>query len=143
MAPEQARGLVDDITPLIDVYSAGAVLYEILSGRPPYAGLSSDQVLERLRAGRTPSLATRAFPIPAPLRSVVQKAMALNPFDRYQTAHDLATDLQRWMDGGPVAAHPETWFERLGRIGSRYSAAIAIIVFYLVVRVIILMATGG
>ncbi len=143
MAPEQARGLVDEITPLVDVYSAGAVLYEILSGCPPYAGLSSDQVLERLRAGRFPSLVARALPIPAPLRSVVRRAMVPNPLDRYQTAHNLAADLQRWMDGMPVAAHQETWFERLGRIGSRYSAAIAIIVFYLVARVIILMTTGG
>ena len=143
MAPEQARGLVNEITPLVDVYSAGAVLYEILSGRPPYAGLSSDQVLERLRSGRIPPLEARALPIPAPLRSVVQRAMAPNPLDRYQTAHSLAVDLQRWMDGTPVVAHQETWFERLGRIGSRYGAAIAIIVFYLVARVIILMTTGG
>ena len=143
MAPEQARGLVNEITPLVDVYSAGAVLYEILSGRPPYAGLSSDQVLERLRAGRVPPMEARALPIPAPLRSVVRRAMAPNPLDRYQTAHNLAVDLQRWMDGTTVAAHQETWFERLGRIGSRYGAAIAIIVFYLVARVIILMTTGG
>ena len=143
MAPEQARGVVDEITPLVDVYSAGAVLYEILSGSPPYAELSSDQVLERLRAGQTPALAARAFPIPTPLRSVVRQAMAPNPVDRYQTAHNLAADLQQWMDGRPVAAHQETWFERLGRLGSRYSAAIAIIVFYLIARVIILITTGG
>lgn len=142
MAPEQARGRTDQITPRVDVYSAGAVLFEILSGRPPYAGLSNDEVLDGLRAGRTPVPAEGAFPIPGPLRSIMHKAMAPNPLDRYQTAQMLAADLQRWMDGRPVLAHRETWFERLSRFGSRYRAAIAIIVFYLVVRMAILLATG-
>lgn len=142
MAPEQARGLADRVTPLVDVYSAGAVLFEILTSRPPFAELSSDQVLDRLREGRAPSLSDGAFPIPGPLRSIINKATAPSPENRYQSAQLLASDLQRWMDGGPVLAHEETWFERLGRIGSRYGTAIAIIVFYLVMRVIILMTTG-
>lgn len=142
MAPEQARGHSDQITPLVDVYSAGAVLFEILSGRPPYAGLSSEQVLDGLRAGRIPVLAEGGFPIPKPLRSVVRRAMAPNPHDRYPTAQMLAADLQRWMDARPVVAHQETWMECLGRFVSRYRAAIAIIVFYLVARIAILLATG-
>lgn len=142
MAPEQARGRTDQITPLVDVYAAGAVLFELLSSRPPYANLSSDEVVAQLRRGEGPELVDGAFPIPSPLRSVVRKAMAPNPMERYQTAHTLAEDLQHWMDGEAVTAHRETWIERLARLGARFSAAIAIIAFYLIVRAILLLVTG-
>jgi serine/threonine protein kinase len=142
MAPEQARGRTDQLTPLVDVYAAGAVLFEVLSGRAPFADLSSDQVIDQLLRDERPELTDGAFLIPAPLRSVVKQAMAPKPVDRYQTAHTLASDLQHWMDGGPVVAHRETWLERLARLGSRFSAAIAIIAFYLIVRAILLLTIG-
>jgi hypothetical protein len=80
---------------------------------------------------------------PAPLRSIVQHATAHDPDARYATAADLAGDVSAWLDGQPVRAHRETLAERLGRLARRHRTALALVLVYLLVRMLMLLVTGG
>ncbi len=116
MAPEQARGEVDCVGPASDIYSLGAILYELLAGRPPYAGDDALHVLEQVRAGPPPALRPgRALPRtpawgasgssgePAPLPAVLvracARAMARAAEERFSSAGALAEALQAWLEG--------------------------------------------
>ncbi len=160
MAPEQVEGDHDRIGPATDVYAAGAVLFHILTGRAPFPAIPSDRIPDGtgqravlLTAGgqRTAKVLRTAtvlwpgagdFPIPRPLRSVVDKAMMLLPEERYASAAGLADDLRRWMDGQPLDVHRENLWERAIRLGKRYRVAIAVVVGYLLMRMAVLALVG-
>jgi hypothetical protein len=95
MSPEQASGAIDEMSPATDVFAIGAVLYHVLSGRPPYAEGSAMQVLAAAAAGDHPPIDRVAADAPAPLRAIVKRAMARIPTDRYRTADALAEELKR------------------------------------------------
>ncbi len=110
MAPEQARGDRVAVGPLVDVYALGAILYEFLAGRPPYAGAdgssgSSSQVLESLRAGPPVELDRIAPDAPRELVSICRRAMAREPARRYPSAVELGADLRAFVEGRVVRAH--------------------------------------
>jgi len=134
MAPEQATGASAAIGPAADIYSVGSILHEVLSGRPAFAGRGQDEVIAMKRAREVPPLRSEGFPIPAPLVSIVRRAMMKEPQDRYADAGALADDLCHWMDGLPVLAHRESRFEQAARLMRRYRVPIALVVCYLVVR---------
>jgi WD40 repeat protein len=102
MSPEQARGEVVDARS--DVYSLGALLYEVLAGAPPYTGPDADAILERVCAGPPPPLAAAQPDVPTDLLAIVTKAMDRAPAQRYPTAKELAQDLQRFATGQLVSA---------------------------------------
>jgi formylglycine-generating enzyme required for sulfatase activity/serine/threonine protein kinase len=104
MAPEQAEG--NDLDERADVYAIGAILYHLLGGHPPYQG-SSRAVIFKLLEKRPPerSLDQVDGSIPAALVSIVNKAMHLDREARYRTAHQLAQDLKRFVNGQLVGAH--------------------------------------
>jgi WD40 repeat protein len=108
MSPEQARGeLVDERA---DVYAIGAVLYELLAGTPPHADTTPQATLDRVLAGPPLPLASAVPSVPGELGTIVAKAMARNPDDRYATATALAEDLRRFQTGKLVSAHTySTW----------------------------------
>ncbi len=142
MAPEQAGEAQLQVSAAVDVYAIGAILVEVLTGRPPYAGEPPDRIIGHLRSGVMPELRTGGWAIPRPLRSVVRRAMNPDPAVRYRSAGALAEDVRRWMDGLPVTAHRESWPERLWRLASRFRVAIAVVLCYLVIRMIVLLALG-
>ncbi len=106
MSPEQAEGDLDRVGPASDVYSLGATLYYLLTGRPPFDGDAAELILAaRKGALRRPCQLDRS--IHPALEAVCLKAMAHRPADRYAAPKALAEDLERWMADEPVAAYAE------------------------------------
>lgn len=106
MAPEQAECRHDAIGPWTDVYSLGIILYELLAGRPPFTGASLVTVLNELRTVEPTRLRSQRPEIPRDLERVCLKCLAKDPVERYPTAEALAADLERFLSGGKVKAHP-------------------------------------
>ncbi len=122
MSPEQAEGRPELLGPASDVYSLGATLYHLLTGRPPLQGKDVRDVLRCVVRGEwvPPWQAKRG--VPAALDAVCRRAMALNPQDRYLTAQALAADVERWLADEPVTAYREPLLRRLGRWRRRHPA---------------------
>jgi PAS domain S-box-containing protein len=98
MAPEQAEGRLDAIDQRTDIFGLGAILYEILTGQPPFVGTSTFEVLKRAIRGSA-ALPHELWPqVPPALEAVCLKAMAKEPHERYSSASDLAQEVQRWQD---------------------------------------------
>src|SRR6476659_695303 len=96
MSPEQARGDLEALGPRSDVYSLGAMLSCLLTGRPPFEGDVGD-VLRAVQKGHFPPPRRVDPSIDKPLEAVCLKAMALKPQDRYPSARGLAEDIERWV----------------------------------------------
>jgi tetratricopeptide (TPR) repeat protein len=125
MSPEQARGEIAELRPATDVYSLGATLYAVLTGRPPVQGRDTAEVLEKVRQGDWPPPRQVSASVPRALDAVCRKAMALRPADRYGTALELAADIERWLADEPVSAWREPWPTRAGRWVRRHRTKVA------------------
>ncbi len=109
MSPEQAAGHWDRVGPASDIYSLGATLYMILTGRAPFDGRTLKEVLDKVQAGKFAEPRHLKKDIHRALEAICLKAMALKPEDRYGTASDLAVDLEYWLAEEPVGAWQEPW----------------------------------
>lgn len=125
MSPEQASGRHDKLTPASDIYGIGATLYCLLTGRPPFQDGDMGSVLQQVIHGEFEPPRRIRQNVPKPLEAVCLKCMARKPDDRYESAADLARDLERWLADEPVEAHPEKWHLRLRRFAIRHQAAVA------------------
>src|SRR5262249_2419338 len=106
MAPEQAGGKGKEICPATDVYGLGAILYELLTGRPPFrADTPVDTVLHVLADPPIPPQRLQAN-VPGDLEAICLKCLEKNPAERYHTADELGHDLRRWLEGEPVQVRP-------------------------------------
>ena len=112
IAPEQAAGSSSKLTPAADVYSLGAILYELLIERPPFV---ADTPLETLRLSRETEpqpLRSLKSTVPRDLEVICLKCLAKDPSARYSSAAALAQDLERWLAGQTILARPATTVER-------------------------------
>jgi tetratricopeptide (TPR) repeat protein/tRNA A-37 threonylcarbamoyl transferase component Bud32 len=125
MAPEQAQGRLDLVGPATDVYGLGAVLYEVLTGGPPFAGPDAADVLERVVREAPEPPRRRVAQTPRALEAVCLKALAKQPGRRYATAGELAQEVRRWLADEAVAAYREPLPARLARWGRRHPAGVA------------------
>lgn len=127
MAPEQAAGRDRAVTTASDLYSLGAVLYQLLSGRPPFVAETPASVFRQILETEPTSL-TRLNPaIDADLATICHKCLEKEPARRYSTAAQLADDLERWRRGEPIQARPVTQRERLYKWARRRPAVAALV----------------
>jgi serine/threonine protein kinase len=123
MAPEQARGRSADIGPAADIYSLGAILYELLTGRPPFDAATSAEIIAHL-LNDPPLPPSRFVPgVPRDLTTICLKCLEKNPEQRYSSMWDLAEDLRRFQADEPIRARPIGWIERTRRWYRRHPLA--------------------
>jgi serine/threonine protein kinase/WD40 repeat protein len=123
LAPEQAAGKNRQIGPPTDIYALGAILYELLTGRPPFRGETPlDTVLQVMGDDPVPPSKLRAK-LPRDLETICLKCLQKDPRKRYATAADLADDLHRFVSGEAIAARPVGQWERAAKWMNRHPAA--------------------
>ena len=123
MSPEQALAKLALVDHRSDVYALGVTLYEALTLQPAYPGSDREEVLRQIAAGE-PQPPRRLEPsIPVELETIVLKAMVREPEGRYQTAQEMADDLRRFLEGGPILARRPNLRERTVRWSQRHRTA--------------------
>ncbi len=125
MSPEQAAGKLDELGPATDVYSLGATLYCLLTGRAPFERGDLGVMLPRVQRGDFPRPRQVRRDVPRALEAVCLKAMALRPQDRYATPRDLAADVEKWLADEPTTAYREPWRVRAWRWVKRHRTAVS------------------
>ncbi|MDX6558598.1 MAG: eukaryotic-like serine/threonine-protein kinase, partial [Blastocatellia bacterium] len=119
IAPEQAENASADLPRATDIYSLGAILFELLSGRPPFLGEHAVAVLRQAAENDAPKLRSVVPKISRDLETICARCLERDPNLRYQSADALAEDLDRWLEGRPVKARPVSPPVRLWRWSRR------------------------
>ncbi|MFI5455919.1 MAG: serine/threonine-protein kinase [Isosphaerales bacterium] len=140
MSPEQTRGELNRLGPRSDVYSLGATLYCLLTGKPPFEGEDIGVILRAVQEGQFARPSQHDSALDKALEAICLKAMAKEPEDRYATPRALADDLDRWMADEPVTAWREPLARRARRWAKRNRTAVTAAAVALVAGVVGLSA---
>ena len=136
MSPEQAAGRINELGPASDVYSLGATLYVILTGKASVNDTDVGTLLQKVMRGDIEKPRKLKPNTPPPLEAICLKAMALKPEDRYASPRFLADDIEHWLADEPVSAWPEPWTVKarrwIGRNRTKVSVGAASIVVALI-----------
>ncbi|MBS0383054.1 MAG: protein kinase [Proteobacteria bacterium] len=140
MAPEQARVRSSRLTAATDVWGLGAILYELLTGMPPFRAESAQATLKLVQAGQVRSPRRSRPDLPLDLQAIVLRCLAREPDERYPSARALADDLQRYLENRPVQARPLNapqkawrWARREPKLAMAAACAVAALVVGLLV----------
>jgi serine/threonine protein kinase/Tfp pilus assembly protein PilF len=133
IAPEQAKSSRAQLTPAADIYSLGAILFDLLTGRPPFLGEHALAVIQQASEKEAPKLRSILPALDRDLETICAKCLEPEPQARYQSAGALADDLELWLQGRPIVARPvlppvQTW-RWLKRNPKLAAATIAALVF--------------
>lgn len=125
VAPEQASCSPTQLTPAADIYSVGALLFDLLTGRPPFLGEHALSVIKQAEQNAAPKLRSLVRSADRDLETICAKCIEREPGLRYRSASDLAEDLQRWLEGRSIVARPVPlpvrtlrWTKRNRRVAS-------------------------
>ena len=124
MAPEQAQGRVDDVDERSDVYALGALLYTLLTGKPPFSGTGRENIIRQAAAEAPESVRVLAPMAPPELAAICERAMVRDPEQRYASAREVAEELQRFLTGGLVNVYEYRATEHLRRFVRRNKRAV-------------------
>jgi len=141
VAPEQAEGSTRSLGPSTDVYSLGAILFDLLTGRPPFLGDNVLAVIQQAAEKPAPKLRSLSPALDRDLEIICAKCLQREPNARYCSAGDLAEDLERWLADRPIIARPVSVALRVSRWSRRNPAAAGMAVLLLALGTVIGMMT--
>jgi serine/threonine protein kinase/Tfp pilus assembly protein PilF len=131
IAPEQAKGPATKLTPAADVYSLGALLFDLFTGRPPFLGEHALAVIQQASEKPAPKLRSLAPALDRDLETICARCLEREPQERYRSAGDLAVDLERWLEGRPIFARRVSpparawrWSKRNPKLAAATAAAV-------------------
>ena len=140
MAPEQAAGQTELYSPATDVHALGVILYEMLTGRPPYKGMEPMALLDRIRWDEPMAPSRCREGVPRDLEVICLKCLRKSASERYGDANALAEDLQHFLDGEPILARPVGTVEAVGKWVRRNPAKAALVGVSLVASLAFMVA---
>lgn len=141
MSPEQALGELDRVNERSDVWGLGAVLYEVLSGHPPFNEGSPLETVMKAASKPVPPILQVSPQAPPELASICMKALAFSPADRYATARDMASELDAYLSGRRVSAYQYTTWELVRRLINKnrpLSFAVLLILLSLIISTVLI-----